>query len=173
MYRLLAALVLCLALLTAQPASAHVLLTDPEARISALVHITPDDSPIAGQPAQLFFAIQDNAAVVDVPLGGYELFITDAEGNRQQVATRVEDGTVAATYTFADKALYDLELRARQSSDVALTSSIRVTRGAGDAVATTTHSWAQAGLVVSLILVGLLGITAANNSRQILKRSTF
>lgn len=166
-------LALLLALFSSQAASAHELLSDRQADISAILHITPADSPIAGQPAGLYFTIEDDGAAVDVPLDDYQLFVSGPGGDRERVPTRVENGAVAASYTFPDTALYELELTSRQHPDVALTSSLRITRGGDTKLDSGPHLWAQAGLVASVALLAVLGIAFANNHKQILKRSTF
>lgn len=162
-----------LAVVSVQPVAAHVLLQDTEAKIGAVVHVTPDDSPIAGEPSELYFDIQDGQSDVRIPYDGYELFITDTTGERQQIETFVDGSSVGATYTFPVQGLYQLELQPKEQyeEDISLASSIRITRGAGSLQATETYVWAQAGLVFGVTLLVLLAITAANKRSRIVEQS--
>ena len=45
--------------LVAQPADAHILKTDGD--IGAVIHVDPDDDPIAGQQSNLFFEFKDKS----------------------------------------------------------------------------------------------------------------
>lgn len=42
-----------------QKAYAHVLVSDESNTVGAVLHITPDDDPIAGESAHIFFDVQD------------------------------------------------------------------------------------------------------------------
>lgn len=45
--------------------SAHVLITDKNNQIGSVLHITPDDDPIAGQPSALYFDIESKNVSTD------------------------------------------------------------------------------------------------------------
>ena len=109
MRKLIIALAMALVLVPAK-ASAHVLISDTSRHVGAVLHITPDDDPVAGEPSGLFFDIQNT----DVSHDNYSfsLTITNTEGEQALVPIIVSGTTVSASYVFPSQAAYTILLKA-------------------------------------------------------------
>lgn len=159
-------------------AQAHVLLRDDTVNIGAVLHIKPDDNPIAGEISELYFDIQDKNSSVRIPYSGYDLIVTDEANQSTTVATEVSDSTVIAKYNFPTQGLYRLELKSKAQYDqfqkVSMQDSLRVERGVvGGAAVVKDVSWAQTGLVIGLAGIGVLLLVAWNNRVTIARQSTW
>ncbi|HYH75287.1 MAG TPA: hypothetical protein VD735_04990 [Candidatus Saccharimonadales bacterium] len=169
----LLAVVLCGVVLLAVPrqATAHVLIRDTRGATGAMLHINPDDDPVAGRQTTLYFDIQDQAvAAQDTQV---DLVITDPAQLSQQVATKLRGTSIAATYTFDTRGLYQLQLTIWQQGKVLhrFEQSQRVTRGVTGATTVTPPAWAEPGLLVSGVALVLTGIIAYNRRSSIIKYS--
>lgn len=145
------------------PTSAHVLISDTDRQVGAVLHINPDDDPIAGEPSGLFFDIQNT----DVSHDNYSfsLTVTDSDGEQTPVPITVSGSTVSASYVFPHQAAYTIVLKA-EPTDTAMKTlyfeqAQRVSRGViHGSVSTPTHAWAEMGLVAggcSLLVIGVIG----------------
>jgi hypothetical protein len=94
----------CLLLMPAQ-ASAHVFINDDSGQEAVVLHIDPDDDPIAGQPSNLFFDLQN------VKPTAATLWITAAGGQQVSPAMHVSGPVVSTQYTFAVQGVYQLDLQ--------------------------------------------------------------
>lgn len=160
-----------------QSASAHVLLIDRQANIAAVLHVNPDDDPVAGQPSQLFFDVQDNDSQVRVPYSAYELAVTNEADATVVVRMQSNGSTVSADYTFPSQGLYRLSLRSASTYNgpqkVSLDTSLRISRGEGLFKAEERYPWATAGMYIGAVALIMLMIQAVNNRKSIVAYSHF
>lgn len=173
----LLAAILPLLLLVNNTVQAHVLFIDTKTNVAAVFHSNPNDDPVAGEPSELFFDVQDQNSTVRIPYTGYELFVTDEAGNETKLLTTASGSSVKIDYTFPSQGLYLLSLRSQPKYDafqkVVIDGSLRVERGVG-ASATTENTTPQIlGLITSLTAVAVLTITFVNNRVAILRYSRF
>jgi methionine-rich copper-binding protein CopC len=161
-FYLLVGSIICTAIVSSS-ASAHVLVTDETNSTGAVVHIIPDDDPVAGQTAELFFDIQQ----LDVRVETTKLSVQDQFGQTNQVPISVQNHTVVGQYVFASQGVYTLTLRVI-SNDVSYTFNYaqRVSRGTVNVTQpNTSHLWAEIVAIVSLS--GMIGTSIiAFNRRQ-------
>lgn len=152
--------------------SAHVLITDETHTRGAILHIIPDDDPIAGQQATLYFDMQNQASTAD---GSVSLTIRGANGQIANVKTQTNGTLATATYTFPAQGAYELTFTVKPDGKTyTFKQSQRVSRGvAASALDKPTYVWAEILLLASVIGLVLLGITAFNHRKDIAKQSTF
>lgn len=175
-FLVLVAVVFCL---RAVPAQAHVLITDNTGTIGAILHITPDDDPIAGEPSSLFFDIQSDA--FSKHAHSVVLQITDDKGHTVDVPAQLIGSSVSANYIFPQQGVYKIVLSAHAHAETGsheaahahtFTHTQRVARGlAGSVLDEPTHTWADIGLVLSLCSLVLLFIIGKNKRGDIAKYS--
>lgn len=153
-------------------ASAHVLITDTTKAQGAILHIIPDDDPIAGQKATLYFDAQNQVVQKDSTVA---VAIKDAGGQQDEVEARIDGSLVTADYTFPAQGAYELTFTIKTDSKTyAFTQSQRVSRGvAASALDKPTYPWAEMLLLASGISLVLLGVMAFNRRKGIAKQSTF
>ena len=151
-------------------AQAHVFITDKTESIGAVVHIVPDDDPIAGQPAKIFFDPQTDLLALAVTA---RLRVENVAGETELVVG-VTDGKVAIyDYTFPSQGAYKLTFVINSNGqDYSFLMSQRVSRGtlSGD-IKQPTYTWAELTLLASGILAALLLILFINRRRAILRQS--
>lgn len=157
---------------------AHVLLTDTKANIGAVLHINPDDDPIAGQTNQLYFDVQDKGSKVRITYSGYELLINDELGKTAKPALEIANTTLIASYNFPRQGLYKLTLRSKSSYEqfqkVAMTYSLRVSRGTINPTETKEeYPLATVTAMGAGIALAVLAILAYNNRHLIARHSSF
>lgn len=154
-------------------ARAHVFIADERNLTGAVLHITPDDDPIAGKSAHIFYDIQDDA----YDAGKYEamLEIEDMETRKSdEVAMDVQGSYVRGAYTFATQGVYELTLSVRHADRTdRFVVTQRVSRGTPAEMQSddVRHRWAELLLVVSASGLVVLGIIAVSRGRSILKQS--
>lgn len=95
------------------PAAAHILKTDGS--IGAVIHVTPDDDPIVGEPADFFFEIKDKDKKfrpeacdcrVTIAKNGSEIF----SRSLFETTNQANLNTPVFQYTFPERALYTISL---------------------------------------------------------------
>lgn len=173
--RLLCALAVCLfaACMNDAQANAHVLIADERDRVGAVLHITPDDDPIAGKSAHIFYDIQDES----YDTGAYKatLEIEDVVARESdEVAMDVQGSYVSGEYTFDTQGVYELTLLIRHADRTdRFVVTQRVSRGtpANVQATKTRYDWAESLLVVSASGIVTLGIVILSRSRSILSQS--
>lgn len=161
-----------------EPALAHVLIRDSRANIGAVLHINPDDDPIAGQTSQLYFDLQDKNSQVRLPYDGYELTVTDDKNKPTKVSLSSAGSSLIAGYDFPVQGLYTLRLRSKPAYDqflkVSLDYSLRVSRGASDGSQTAPqHPLADTISVVTGVSFVVLAMLGFNYRRSIARHSTW
>jgi len=162
-------LVLSLCLFQA-PARAHVLISDDTNQIGAVLHITPDDDPIAGEPSTIFFDIQNNAATKETH--SFTLTIIHEDGTQDTAPISVSKNTITSEYVFPSQAVYTLLLSAdpvdTSQKSLYFRHAQRVSRGiAPSSMAEKTYMWAEVGVVGSLCGLIVLGIITFNRKETL------
>lgn len=154
-------------LLVPQAVQAHVLIRDTNNSSGAIVHIMPDDDPIAGQPSTIIFDIQNKALATTAYTA--TLQIINAAGQAVDVPLTINGNLLRAEYTFATQGVYILKLKlSSATTNLEFNHSQRVTRGvAGTAVAAQAYPWVQIALVGSISLFLLLIVIAINYRKDI------
>ena len=165
--------VVAVAMLQNAAAHAHVLITDETNTMGAVLHITPDDDPIAGSSSHIFFDIQDEQ-YQDASYQASLAIVDQQGGNRFDVDTSVSGSYVSARHTFATQGVYKLELTVRRG-DVSeiFTVNQRVSRGTlGDETPPAVrHGWAEALIVVSATGAGVLAVVWLSRLRRVIESS--
>ncbi len=90
---------------------AHVLVTDDSGEIGALLHVNPDDDPVAGKPSTLFFDIQNDAFLQNEY--SFEVTITDKSNGSVEVPVTSTAVSASIEYIFPTQGTYTVQLRAR------------------------------------------------------------
>ncbi len=154
-----------------QTASAHVLISDDTKSIGAVLHVVPDDDPIAGQPSNLFFDIQTQNINKDTA----KLIITDTTASEAvNVPIKVGSNSVTADYTFPAQGVYRLSLTVSSDKAYTFNYSQRVSQGVtGSALDKTTYPLANLALVFCGTAFLFLLIILINHRKEMWKHSTF
>lgn len=158
-----------------QTVSAHVLIMDNSGSIGAILHVAPDDDPVAGQPSSLYFDIQSQT--FSQHQHSISLYVTDQQGQQTQIPITSIGNTARATYTFPVQGAYKLVLAANTKNVATdhthtFTYTQRVSRGvAGSALDKPTYAWAEMLLIAGMVLTALLAITFLNRRKSIAVQS--
>ena len=165
------ALALMVMLAPVESASAHVFVPDETKVRGAIVHITPDDDPIAGQKATIYFDVQDSILKPDSTVA----LVIQGEGSREEMTAKFDDSLATFAYTFPSQGVYELVFSVNTGSNAyTFKQSHRVARGAAvNALDQPSHEWARITLLASGIGFALMLITVINRRREIAKQSTF
>lgn len=166
-----ALLMLACAVVLPQPASAHVLIADSTNSVGAVLHVVPDDDPVAGQESNLFFDVESQK----IDQNSTKLAITDAStGQTSVVPTKATGSLVTADYTFPTQGVYKLSLTVGSSKTYVFNYSQRVSRGViGSAQAKPVYPLANMALVFCAVVFALLLVILFNHRREMWRRSTF
>jgi hypothetical protein len=161
-------MVLCLAF--SKPVLAHVLITNDAKSVGAVLHIVPDDDPVAGKEAQLYFDIQsENKTITNATL----TIMNRITSSKNDVPVVIEGSTVTSTYIFPTQGLYELRLATESEGKNTFIYSQRVSRGVADGgVKQSTNALASVALISSSTLLLVVLILAFNNRKAINKQST-
>lgn len=163
-----AVLALLTCLLAVETASAHVLITDTTNMKGAILHIVPDDDPIAGETATLYFDTQDGL------LDEAEVFLTiNSDDDKTNVPINVSGSLVTADYIFPAQGVYDVVyLIKKADAEYTFEQSQRVTRGVlGSALDEPSYAWAQILGISSGVGLAALAIVAFNRRKEIANQS--
>ncbi len=157
--------------LFSQAASAHVLIKSTNNESAAILHIMPDDDPIAGEKATLMFDTQGGLLQ-----GGSEVALTVTSKDTRVadvVPTSTDGSLVSASYVFPVQGLYTITYTVK-TGDVStiFEQTQRVSRGVVGSTSTNeSYIWAEALLFIVAIFVVILGILAWNYRKAIFKSS--
>lgn len=151
------------------PASvhAHVLIKDQQTGTGAVLHVNPDDDPVAGEPASLFFDIRDGSINTTSQT---RLTITDEQEKVAVVPVELAGSSVAAKYVFPRQGAYRIQLIISQNGKPAHTflHTQRVSRGIiGVGPAARPPIWAEIGLVGTILVAGIVAIATFNRRQDI------
>ena len=155
----------------AQPASAHVLVTDSSGSLGAVLHIIPDDDPIAGEKSTLFFDIQ-NGDFKEEPKIEVEI---SSEDNKKIIPMKTDGSLATVDFVFPVQGQYELTFTADSSAkSYTFTHTQRVTRGVASSVLDAQrHVWAEMILVGCFTAFAIGCIVAWNRRDAIRRASTF
>lgn len=160
------------------PLSAHVLETDGS--IGAVLHVNPDDSPIIGQPAELYFEIKDRNGLFTPQACQCTLTITENNKNiytQNLIASSDDTSGLGTEFSFPRQNLYQLKLSGQplpsnNFQPFELTYTLRVERTA--TTATTTNSglslWISSHiphLIFSLVILASVIVIIRKHRREV------
>lgn len=147
-------------------AFAHVLITDTTGTKGAVLHLTPDDDPIAGQPATIYFDVQDLKMNKDTAA---LLIIKANDGSETKIIPTISGTLLTASYTFPAQGVYSITYSIQaENQTYTFTQSQRVTRGvASQTMAPANYPWAQIVLVGAGVSTLLLVILIVNRRKLI------
>ncbi len=168
----LAALVIIFAVVfSSQPVNAHILITDDSRTKGAVLHISPDDDPIAGQPSTIFFDIQNTALSENATT----TLTISKDGEQNEVTAKLDGSLATFEYTFSAQGMYKLSFQVTSGEQAyTFTQPWRISRGhTTSALDTPRHIWAEIALLASGISFALLVIVMLGRWRHIWKQSTF
>lgn len=153
-------------------ASAHVMVLDETQSKGAILHIIPDDDPVAGEKSTLFFDMQ-NQVLEKSKNSKVTLTITSGSNQNTDVPVRTKGSLVTASYVFPAQGLYTVQYKIKTDTDTYLFSYLqRVSRGAVvNPLTPQTHTWAEILVIGSAISIILLLITAINRRKLIIAQS--
>ena len=168
---LIALCILAASLLVSSQVSAHVLVADESSSIGAVLHVMPDDDPIAGQPSDLYFDVQ----ATNLKNDSVTMSVRDTQtGERQSVETKLEKNLVTATYEFPAQGVYELEFTVVTDKTYIFSYAQRVSRGVeGVQIDNESYFIADAALIASGVGFLVILVLFINNRREIKKHSTF
>ncbi len=146
---------------------AHVLIADSQRRMGAVLHITPDDDPIAGEPSTISLSIQ--GANISEKTHAFRLHIKSDQGREGDVPLHITSGTVTASYVFPMRGVYALVLTAEPISGEGQTITFehaqRVSRGEAGSGGVMSPLWARMGLVGSVSALFVIGFMVFNKRK--------
>jgi hypothetical protein len=158
--------------LVSQFASAHVLVMDDSRTHGAIVHIMPDDDPVAGEEAIIYFDRQGVKSAKSILV---ELTIYDEQNRASRVVTETKDALTTARFTFPKQGVYELQFIVKDTNgELVFSQSQRVTRGvasANDSVQS--YAWAESLFVTCSVVLLVLSIIFFNRRREIKNYSRF
>src|SRR3989344_782463 len=163
---LIIVLVMCLvtAFITAVPVQAHVLLSDTRGEVGAILHVSPDDDPIAGQSSILFFDIQKDISAVES--NDIQLTITDSTGQKTTAPVTKQGSYISSAYTFPSQAAYEIHLSIpQQHTTLEFTAIQRVSRGISTDRVAHEAIWAKTALVMGICSIAVACILAFNHRK--------
>ena len=157
----------------AYPAAAHVLITDQSASKGAILHVTPDDDPVAGKKATLYLDTQ--GVVFDGESRAAATVTQKASGETSTVEAAISGALITLDYVFPTRGVYEIEYGIESKEGlIQFTTSMRISRGD---VATTqprsNHTWAEALLAFSGIGCIVLCIVVFNRRDALVRQSRF
>ena len=116
--RLLAA-VACL-LFFAVMAEGHMLKTDGD--IGVLMHVDPNDEPVAREPATFYFEIKDRSNKFSAAQCDCRLRVLEQGRELAERSAQANGAALAAAYTFAEGGVYRVELRGTPTGEAHFTA---------------------------------------------------
>ncbi len=165
------ALSIAATLFMAHPAYAHVIIRDEANKVGAILHVTPDDDPIAGEPSDLFFSLQNQS------LSGKDISMVIFDRTTQQSTTLDTDVTssgISSVYTFPSRGTYAIMLQISGAGGAMFVQEQRVSRGIGtDAGSPADWPAIRALLILSLVALLVTGAIVYNRRKEIFTQSTF
>lgn len=161
-----------LVVLMSQTSSAHVLLMDESNTSGAILHIMPDDDPIAGELSDMYF---DRQGAAGTDKASVSLSISNGSGEVQRVQLETTGSLSTGEYTFPAQGVYELTFTVQAGeNEYTYTQTQRVSRGIASASSETPkYYWAEALLVGTAVAFLVLVIIALNRRGEIARHSTF
>ncbi len=162
----------CCVLIPSQASYAHVLITDETKTKGAILHIIPDDDPIAGEESTLYFDTQNQLSESD---SSVKLVIKNNAMEEQAIEMKVDGSLATANYTFPSQGIYNLTFTIKSNNQsYVFNQTQRVSRGISNSpLSKPTYAWAEILLIASGMSFAVLGIIFINRRNDIAKHSTF
>jgi hypothetical protein len=166
------ALLVSISLIRADHVFAHVFINDTVNSTGSILHISPDDDPIAGQTTEAFYDIQSSDKL---SFSSATLKVIDTSQNTMIIPATISQGNVQANFIFPSQGLYKLHLVVSTSGrSLTFDYDQRVSRGAvAGSVTAPRHKWALAGLIGGSIALMATWLIALNYRVRILTQSKF
>lgn len=161
----LAILVVTLAVFPA-PVQAHTLIVDSSRNHGAVLHISPNDEPVAGEETTLY--LDTHGQILREPDTTVSVDIT-GETSTETVKMKIQGDLATVRHTFAEAGVYNLRLTIDNSQPISFSHAQRVSRGIQSTIlgVTLQHQWAEPLLISSGVAIIVLGIVAYNRRGQI------
>lgn len=132
-------------------ASAHVVVQDDTGTAAAVLHVTPDDNPIAGELSDIFLDTQ--TARLSEKTHSFRLSITTPQQQQITVPITTKENSISGTYTFPAQGSYTIELFARPRASGEPVRHFQytqtVSRGVGEGQLRPLPLWVIVGLAAS------------------------
>lgn len=141
---------------------AHVLVTNASGSTGAIIHIVPDDDPVAGEQSNIFIDVQSNQ-----PLGNPVLTISRA-GVQSEVKLLQSGNMLQADYIFPVQGVYQLTITSQAGT---FSYAQHVSRGIDSGNSRSRFVWAEISLVVSIVGLAVVALVAFNRRKEILANS--
>lgn len=156
-------------ILLGSSARAHVVIKDQTNTYNSILHITPDDDPIAGKISQLFFDIQG----LKIKEDSQPTLEIKGDNAHDIIDTKVDKNFVSADYTFKNTGLYKLKLTIESADDEAFIFeySQRIVRGEGAEGLDARHAWAEIIMVAASTGLLVLATVAFSKRKRILDKN--
>lgn len=150
--------VIALALL-ASTAGAHMLKTDGD--IGVLMHVDPNDEPLAREPATFYFEIKDRSGRFSAARCDCRLRVLVQGRQLAEQSAQADGAALASAYTFAEGGVYRVELRGAPTGDAGFAAfsvpfDVRVERNGADG-AESPRAWRT---LLAVLGAGLLALAA-------------
>lgn len=150
-----------------EKAAAHILITDESSVHGAILHITPEDNPVAGAEATLYLNTQKKLLNT---YSSANAVIIDQAGHSVPVNSEVEGATIVTDYTFPAQGVYQIVYYVQSNGqEYIFKHSQRISRGM---TSTDTlrpqYIWAEVLFIASLVGMILLYIIVINRRHDIL-----
>lgn len=166
MYKIIFLVVVFIAAVLFGPSvSAHVLVRDDSKSASAILHVIPDDDPIAGQRSELVFDIKTSRSIKSAGL-----VIGNNESQKiSEIPVIINGNILSAAYIFPNQGMYDIKLSVKtEGKDYIFSYSQRVSRGSSALLPVKrSHPWADVGIIITTCLIFLLIFIAIAHRKQI------
>lgn len=153
-----------------EEAKAHVLVTSRSGEATAVVHINPDDDPIAGSEASVYLDVK-SGQLVNSEVDYIIRISKESEGNVDSVvATELGVSGVRFEYVFPVRGIYKLEIIALTDDGLVdgFEFAQNVSRGIGT-MASKRYGLAEFGIILSSCLIAVILIIVINR-RSLLVR---
>ena len=147
--------------------SAHVHITDTTKEIGAILHIQPDDDPVAGESSHIYYDIQNQSLMSE--RSNIRLAVKSDEGSTD-VPITVNNNGINADYTFPTIGAYTLILSVNAPTGTySFEHTQRISRGVSSSpLDAPTYEWAEILLIATI--VGIVGVCiAVFNQRNAIK----
>lgn len=151
--------------------SAHVLVMDTTNSMGAILHIIPDDDPVAGEKAEIYFDKQGR----QIDGSTVTLNIRNSDANDEQIDTKTEGTLTTASYIFPTQGAYEMKFTIKEADTTyVFEHTQRVSRGVfSEGAAQQHYIWAELLGVVSVVGLLTLAVVVLSRRKEIAKHSTF
>lgn len=154
-------------------AYAHQLIPDTTHTTGAILHMTPNDDPVAGTVTGIYYEMQSKELVSKAAI---TMMVESSEGGiREVLPVVVTNETVSSSFTFPNKNLYYLTLTVTPIDDrrvIIIRSPVRIIASSkGANPARKVPSAIRVGIVVTVWAFTALVVVGFKNRKKIIKSS--